>query len=79
MSYMFDSCLKLTKITDISNWNTSKVTNMEHMFYKCNPNLNYPDISKWDMNKVTNKKNMLSSSGSVIKNSISFFSGIFKK
>ena len=31
---LFDSCSSLTSL-DVSNFNTSKVTNMRYMFYRC--------------------------------------------
>ena len=41
---------------DISNWDTSSVTNMKNMFNGCN-SFNQ-DISKWDVSNVTNMDNM---------------------
>ena len=43
---------------DISNWNTSNVTDMNEMFYYAK-NFN-GDISKWDVSKVTNMNLMFS-------------------
>jgi surface protein len=34
MGYMFQYCSNLTSL-DVSNWNTSKVTNMNNMFHNC--------------------------------------------
>jgi len=41
---------------DISEWNTSNVTNITEMF--CNSTFNQ-DIFKWDTSKVTNMEGML--------------------
>ncbi|WP_434337584.1 BspA family leucine-rich repeat surface protein [Mycoplasma capricolum] len=45
-----------TQITNLDNWNTSNITNMEWMFtgaQKFNQ-----DLSKWDVSKVTNMNSM---------------------
>ena len=47
---MFYDCNLLTSL-DVSNWNTSKVTNMGNMFYDCNL-LTSLDISNWDTSRV---------------------------
>ena len=42
---------------DISAWNTSSVTNMDHMF--CNGATSFnQDISAWDTSSVTNMEGM---------------------
>ena len=41
---------------DISNWNTSNVTDMSFMFYDCE-SFNQ-DISDWDVSNVTNMSSM---------------------
>ena len=41
---MFADCSSLESLPDISNWNTSNVTDMEGMFEDCNKSLNIP---KW--------------------------------
>ena len=50
MSYMFSDCSATT--IDISNWDTSSVTNLSHAFYECN-NVTSLDLSSWDTSKVT--------------------------
>ena len=42
------------KYIDISDWDTSSVTNMLSMFYKCNELKSVGDISYWDVSNVTN-------------------------
>ena len=43
---------------DLSNWNTSNVTNMNRMFKQAK---NIPEsIGNWDTNKVTDKRGMFS-------------------
>ena len=46
MSCMFDDCEKLTSLPDISNWDTSNVTDMSKMFHSCKSLVSLPDISK---------------------------------
>ena len=53
MSYMFSGCNALSKLPDISKWDTSNVIDMNHMFEYCNALSSLPDISKWDTSKVT--------------------------
>ena len=57
MSYMFNYCNSLSFITNISNLDTSKVTNMQSMFSGCEF---IPNISNWDTSKVTNMQLMFS-------------------
>ena len=59
MSYMFQSCSKLTSL-DLSGLDTSKVTNMSYMFGYCT-NLTSIDLSNWDTSKVTNMSYMFQS------------------
>ena len=51
MGYMFRDCKQLTSL-DVSNFDTSKVTRMEHMFRNCEslPSLN---LSSFDVGSVT--------------------------
>ena len=53
---MFYDCSGLTSI-DLSNLNTSNVTNMAYMFYHCS-GLTSLDLSNFDTSKVTNVKYM---------------------
>ena len=50
MSSMFQGSL-----SNISQWNTSNVTNMSLMFHGCRTLISLPDISKWNTSKVTDK------------------------
>ena len=50
---MFDGCLSLSSLSDISKWNTNKETDMSSMFYKCSSLSSLPDISKWSTNNAT--------------------------
>ena len=54
MSYMFDNCIQLNCLPDISKWNTKNVTNMSAIFSICKSLISLPDISKWDTKNVTN-------------------------
>ncbi|WP_434335757.1 BspA family leucine-rich repeat surface protein [Mycoplasma capricolum subsp. capricolum] len=47
-----------SQITNLDNWNTSNITNMEWMFTGAE-NFNQ-DLSKWDVSKVTNMNSMFS-------------------
>ena len=49
MYSMFSNCSSLNSLPDISNWNTSNVTDMSSMFYKCNSLNSLPDMTKWDI------------------------------
>ena len=66
MSYMFSECSYLISITDISEWNTKKVTNMSGMFSGCSSLISLPDIYKWNTKKVTNMSGMFSGCKSLI-------------
>ena len=52
MANMFYGCASLSQL-DVSNWNTSNVTNMAYMFAGCNA-ITYLDVSNFDTSKVTN-------------------------
>ena len=54
MGCIFSECSSLSKLPDISKWNTDNVINMEGIFYKCSNLKSLPDISKWNTTKVTN-------------------------
>ena len=56
MDYMFKGCNKLTNL-DLSNFDTSKVTNMSNMFSFCSSLLTL-DLSKFNTSNVTNMSDM---------------------
>ncbi len=56
---MFDGLINLTDL-DVSEMDTSHVTNMEHMFFNCR-NLTALDIVNFDISKVTTTKSMFGS------------------
>ena len=56
MSYMFRSCQALTSL-DLSNFDTSKVINMESMFSDCYA-LTSLDLSNFNTSNVTNMESM---------------------
>ena len=58
MEDMFNGCLSLLSIPDISKWNTNNVTNMQGIFSGCSTLSSLPDISKWNTNNVTNMSSM---------------------
>ena len=53
ISGIFDGCKSLISISDISNWDISKFTNMNRLFSECISLESLPDISGWDTSKVT--------------------------
>ena len=55
MSVMFGALTYLKKI-DVSNWNTSNVTNMSRMFYETA--IETLDVSNWNTSNVTNMSQM---------------------
>ena len=55
---MFNNCSSLASFPDISNWNTTNVTNMSSMFKNCSSLASFPDISKWIINDELNKNSM---------------------
>ena len=58
MSYMFAASKeKLTRIDGLTNWNTSKVTNMKNMFENCWL-LTSLDLSSFNTSNVTNMNSM---------------------
>ena len=58
MRSMFNNCSSLTSLPDISNWNTTNVTNMNSIFYYCSSLTSFPDISKWIINDELDKNSM---------------------
>ena len=51
---MFENCILLTSLPDISIWNTSNFKNMKSMFMNCKSLTHFPDISKWRIGIDTN-------------------------
>ena len=58
MESMFDECLFLESLPDISKWNTNKITDMSYIFFRCISLKYIADISKWDLSNVTNIQGM---------------------
>ncbi len=58
MGYMFYCCSSLRRL-DLSNFDTSEVTDMMCMFAKCS-SLTYLDLSKFDTSGVTGMSWMFS-------------------
>ena len=55
---MFIYCESFITITDISNWNTSNIIDMNCMFRGCKNLLSLPDISKFNTSNVKNMRGM---------------------
>ena len=68
---MFDGCEKLTSL-DLSNFDTSKVTNMSYMFYNCKV-LASLDVSNFDTSNVTNLSYMFYSCQTLTNIDVSSF------
>ena len=52
-------CKNLKSLPDISEWDTSNVTDISGMFDGCDSLVNLPDISNWNISKVTSLENLL--------------------
>ena len=63
MGYMFGNCNRLESL-NISNFDTSKVTNMESMFGSCS-SLTSLDISGWNTSKVISMAGMFNKCSSI--------------
>lgn len=61
---MFNACKSLTSL-DISNFDTSKVTDMNWMFNNCS-NLTSLDVSNFDTSNVTNMSEMFTGCSKLI-------------
>ena len=71
INYIFYDCNKLISI-DLSNFNSSEVTNMEYMFYECS-SLNSLNLSNFITNKVTNMEYMFYECSSLTSLNLSNF------
>ena len=60
ISNIFDGCKSLLSISDISNWNISKVTKMDRLFNECKSLKSLPDIGQWDILNVTSMERLFS-------------------
>ena len=58
MSHMFNFCISLKSLPDISKWNTSNIEDMSYMFSNCNSLESLSDISKWNTSNVQDMSNM---------------------
>jgi surface protein len=59
---MFENCISLEKIPDISKWNITNVKNISNIFLNCSSLISIPNISKWDFSNVENKDKIISES-----------------
>jgi surface protein len=63
---MFYLLSNLSSATDISNWDTSNVTNMSYMFSSAGDSattFSLGDLSSWDTSNVTNMSYMFNAAG----------------
>ena len=71
MEFMFYNCSSLKEL-DLSNFNTSKVTNMDSMFFNCS-SLNELNLSNFNTSKVTNMSYMFYNCSSLKELNLSKF------
>ncbi len=71
VSYMFGGCSSLTTL-DLSNFDTSNVTNMDRMFEDCS-SLTTLDLSSFDTSKVTDMEGMFNGCSSLTTLDLSNF------
>ena len=55
---IFCNCSSLTSVGDLSNWDTSNVTDMSSMFCNCSSLTSVGDPSNWDTSNVKNMSNI---------------------
>jgi surface protein len=65
LSEMFQECENLRTINNISEWDTSNVTNMDNMFKSCNSLVSL-DLSNWDVSKVESMSDMIQGCKSLV-------------
>ena len=51
---MFDGCLSLSSIPDISKWNIRNVKDISKMFSQCRSLISLPDLTKWKTKNIEN-------------------------
>ena len=61
MKAMFTHCIKIKYLPDISNLDTSNVTDMSYLFNDCISLTSLPDISKWDIKNVKDMRGLFAS------------------
>lgn len=71
ITYMGTSYTKLYKL-DLSDWDTSNVTNMKNIFARCS-SLSYLNISGWNTSNVTSMSNMFVLCGNLPSLDVSHF------
>jgi surface protein len=65
LSGMFQDCENLRTINNISEWDTSNITNMDNMFQRCNSLVSL-DLSKWNVSKVESMRDMIQGCNSLV-------------
>ncbi len=63
----FNNCCSFITLSDITNWNTSIVIDMDCMLYSCLFLASLPGISKWDVSNVVVFEHMLTCCHSLFK------------
>ena len=57
---IFENCVSLSSLPDISKWNTNNVANMSNLFCYCVSLSSLPDISKGNISNLEDYKDMFS-------------------
>ena len=66
MNHMFQECLSLVSLPDISEWNTKNVKDMSYVFYKCSSLIFLYGISEWNTNNVKDMTYMFGECSSLV-------------
>jgi len=65
LSFMFDNCLSLSSISNLSKFDSYEILNMKDMFNGCSSLKSLPDISKWNTSNVFYLSNIFSKCSSL--------------
>ena len=55
---MFENCIELLELPDISNWKMMNNKNIDYMFFNCKKLSKIPDINKWELKENFKNINM---------------------
>ena len=58
MNHLFEGCLSLISIPDISNWDITNVADISDIFSKCYSLISMPNISKWKFSNNDNNRDL---------------------
>ena len=66
VSHMFNECELLLSVSQVSNWDSSHITNMKCMFNRCKNLISLPDISHMNTSQVKNMSFLFSRCKSLV-------------